>query len=120
MHFWSNSSLFSLNYNKIWNFGKLCYFYNLHSVDIHSKNHEYVFWDCESLSRRNVSVVWRKISSETLGHFRYFYNLHIAGFFYSINRAYILCGKWKVILTLFLDWIWVMSELAFPPKILYS
>lgn len=45
IHFKSASSLFSLSHNKIENFGKLCYFYNSHSVYPHSKNHEYVFWD---------------------------------------------------------------------------
>ena len=76
--------------------------------NLHSKNHGYISRskfkeiNCEHLCRSNLGAFYPRISTINFGKLFYFYNLHIEGYFYSKNHAFILWGKCRLTLTLFL------------------
>lgn len=64
------------------------------------------------ISLLKLGMAWTSFTTLHFGKFCYFYNLYIIGYFHSNNHSYVLWGKCKVILTLFTDWIWVMSDVV--------
>ena len=64
--------------------------------NLHSKNHGYISRskfkeiNCEHLCRSNLGAFYPRISTINFGKLFYFYNLHIEGYFYSKNHAFIL------------------------------